>query len=44
MPCLETSPTDQRIQFVVDYQRGLESMTELAAPDTPSTNEGLRII
>src|SRR5438876_9888396 len=31
MPWLETSPMDQRMQFVVDYQRGLHSVTELAA-------------
>ena len=30
MPWLETSPMDQRMQFIVDYQRGLQSMTELA--------------
>ena len=30
MPWLETSPMDQRMQFIVDYQRGLQSVTELA--------------
>ena len=30
MPWLETSPMDQRMQFIADYQRGLQSMTELA--------------
>jgi hypothetical protein len=30
MPWLETSPMDQRMQFIVDYQRGLHSVTELA--------------
>ena len=30
MPWLETSLMDQRMQFIVDYQRGLQSVTELA--------------
>jgi putative transposase len=30
MPWLETSPMDQRMQFIVDYERGLQSVTELA--------------
>ena len=30
MPWLETSPVDQRKQFIEDYQRGLQSVTELA--------------
>lgn|SRR5262249_22847729 len=30
MPWLETSPMDQRKQFITDYLRGLESVTELA--------------
>jgi len=30
MPWLETSPMDQRKQFIVDYHRGLQSVTELA--------------
>ena len=30
MPWLETSPMDQRKQFIEDYQRGLQSVTELA--------------
>jgi transposase len=30
MPWLETSPMDQRKQFILDYQRGLQSVTELA--------------
>jgi len=31
MPWLETSLMDQRTQFIADYQRGLQSVTELAA-------------
>ena len=30
MPWLETSLMDQRMQFIVDYHRGLQSVTELA--------------
>src|SRR5262245_58432020 len=30
MPWLETSPMDQRKQFITDYLRGLQSVTELA--------------
>ena len=30
MPWLETSPMDQRKQFITDYLRGLESVTDLA--------------
>ena len=30
MPWLETSLMDQRMQFIVDYQRGLQSVSELA--------------
>ena len=30
MPWLETSLMDQRMQFIVDHQRGLQSVTELA--------------
>lgn len=30
MPWRETSPMDQRTQFIADYQRGTESLTELA--------------
>jgi transposase-like protein len=30
MPWLETSPMDQRKQFIADYQRGLQGVTELA--------------
>jgi transposase InsO family protein len=30
MPWLETSPMDQRKQFIADYHRGLQSVTELA--------------
>ena len=30
MPWQETSLMDQRMQFIVDYQRGLQSVTELA--------------
>ena len=30
MPWLETSLMDQRMQFIVDYQRGPQSVTELA--------------
>jgi len=30
MPWLETSPMDQRKQFIADFHRGLQSVTELA--------------
>jgi len=30
MPWCETSPMDQRMQFVTEYQSGLVTMTELA--------------
>ena len=30
MPWLETSLIDLRMQFIVDYQRGLQSVSELA--------------
>src|SRR5262245_29358181 len=30
MPWLETSPMDQRKQFITEYLRGLQSVTELA--------------
>jgi len=30
MPWLETSLMDQRTQFIADYHRGLQSVTELA--------------
>ena len=30
MPWLETSLMDQRMQFIVDYHRGLQSVTEFA--------------
>jgi hypothetical protein len=29
MPWLETSPMDQRKQFIADFHRGLQSVTEL---------------
>jgi len=47
MPWLETSLMDQRMQFIVDYQRGLQSVTELAEPfdiSMPAVSKHLKVL
>lgn len=44
MPWKETSPMDQRLQFVSDYQRGIAPMTELCARYEISRKTGYKWI